>query len=131
FKQEDVTYEGWAIECRINAENPFKDFMPSPGKIVTYLPPGGLGVRVDSAVYPNYVIPPFYDSMVAKLIAYDKTRAVAIRRMKRVLDEYIVESVDTSIPFHARIMEHDVFINGDFNTDFLEENPINPKITEE
>lgn len=131
FTQEDVAYEGWAIECRINAENPFKDFMPSPGRIITYLPPGGLGVRVDSAVYPDYVIPPFYDSMVAKLIAYGKTREEAIHRMKRALDEYIVEGVDTTIPFHSRIMEHEVFISGDFNTNFLEENPITPKITDE
>src|SRR5699024_7469547 len=127
FKQEDITFDGWAIECRINAENPYKDFMPSPGKIETYLPPGGLGVRVDSAVYPNYAIPPFYDSMVAKLITYAPTREEAISRMKRALDEYIVEGVHTTIPFHSQIMYHEVFLSGDFNTNFLQENLITPK----
>ncbi|GAA0602713.1 acetyl-CoA carboxylase biotin carboxylase subunit [Virgibacillus siamensis] len=127
FKQEDIEFDGWAIECRINAENPYKNFMPSPGKIETYLPPGGLGVRVDSAAYQEYSIPPFYDSMVAKLIAYGPTRTEAINRMRRSLDEYVVEGVYTTIPFHRQIMEHDVFIKGDFNTKFLEENPIEEK----
>ncbi|WP_077299519.1 acetyl-CoA carboxylase biotin carboxylase subunit [Virgibacillus pantothenticus] len=124
YTQADIILEGWAIECRINAENPFKNFMPSPGTISMYLPPGGLGVRVDAAVYPDYRIPPYYDSMIAKLIAYGKTREEAIHRMKRALDEFIVEGVHTTIPFHQQIMEHPVFINGDFNTKFLEENPI-------
>lgn len=124
FTQEDVEFDGWAIECRINAENPFKNFMPSPGKIDLYLAPGGLGVRVDSAAYPGYSIPPFYDSMIAKLIAYGPTRKAAIDRMKRALDEYVVEGVYTTIPFHRLIMDHDVFVKGDFNTKFLEENPI-------
>lgn len=83
LKQEDVEFEGWAIECRINAENPSKNFMPSPGEIKMYLPPGGLGVRVDSAAYPGYSIPPYYDSMIAKVITYGKTRDEAIARMKR------------------------------------------------
>src|SRR5699024_6145547 len=103
LKQEDIKMNGWAIECRINAENPFNHFLPSPGKISMYLPPGGLGIRVDSAVYPGYSIPPFYDSMIAKLIAYGPTRDEAIRRMQRALDEYIVEGVDTTIPFHRMI----------------------------
>ncbi|HLR08217.1 MAG TPA: acetyl-CoA carboxylase biotin carboxylase subunit [Bacillota bacterium] len=124
LKQEDIKMNGWAIECRINAENPFNHFLPSPGKISMYLPPGGLGIRVDSAVYPGYSIPPFYDSMIAKLIAYGPTRDEAIRRMQRALDEYIVEGVDTTIPFHRMIMEHDVFVKGDFNTDFLNDYPI-------
>nr|WP_246484749.1 acetyl-CoA carboxylase biotin carboxylase subunit [Virgibacillus salarius] len=124
IKQSDVTLEGWAIECRINAENPFKNFMPSAGTIEMYLPPGGLGVRVDSAVYSDYRIPPYYDSMVAKLITYGKTREEAVKRMKRALDEFVVEGVYTTIPFHRLIMDHEVFINGDFNTKFLEENPI-------
>ncbi|WP_010530948.1 acetyl-CoA carboxylase biotin carboxylase subunit [Lentibacillus jeotgali] len=127
FRQEDIEFEGWAMECRINAESPFKNFMPSPGKIDLYLPPGGLGVRVDSGAYPGYSIPPFYDSMVAKLITYGKTREEAINRMKRSLDEYVVEGVDTTIPFHRQIMDHAVFVNGDFNTKFLEENPITEK----
>lgn len=119
-KQEDVTFNGWAIECRINAENPFKNFIPSPGEIKMYLPPGGLGVRVDSAVYQGYRIPPYYDSMIGKLITYGATRKEAIDRMKRALDEFIIDGVHTTIPFHQRIMDHDVFVNGDFNTNFLE-----------
>ncbi|SHF59715.1 acetyl-CoA carboxylase biotin carboxylase subunit [Ornithinibacillus halophilus] len=124
FTQDEITFEGWSIECRINAENPFKNFMPSPGKIDMYLPPGGLGVRIDSAAYPSYNIPPYYDSMIAKLITYGATREEAITRMKRALDEFIVDGVHTTIPFHKLIMEHDVFVKGDFNTNFLEENPI-------
>lgn len=120
FKQEDIEFEGWSIECRINAENPYKNFMPSAGKIDMYLPPGGLGVRVDSAAYPGYSIPPYYDSMVAKLITYGRDRDEAIRRMRRALDEFVVEGVHTTIPFHQRMMEHEVFVNGDFNTKFLE-----------
>lgn len=124
FAQKDIEFEGWAIECRINAENPFKNFMPSPGRIDMYLPPGGFGVRIDSAAYPGYSIPPFYDSMIAKLITYGPTREEAISRMKRALDEFVVEGIHTTIPFHRLIMEHEVFENGDFNTKFLEENPI-------
>ncbi|HLR62443.1 MAG TPA: acetyl-CoA carboxylase biotin carboxylase subunit [Lentibacillus sp.] len=127
FRQENIEFEGWAMECRINAESPFKNFIPSPGKIDLYLPPGGLGVRVDSGAYPGYSIPPFYDSMVAKLITYGKTRKETIDRMKRSLDEFVVEGVDTTIPFHRQIMDHAVFVNGDFNTKFLEENPITEK----
>lgn len=118
--QEDVTFNGWAIECRINAENPEKNFMPSAGRVEGYLPPGGFGVRVDSAVYPGYMIPPFYDSMVAKLIVHGKTREEAIARMKRALSEFVVEGVYTTIPFHQKLLEHDVFVNGEFNTKFLE-----------
>ncbi len=120
YKQEDITFNGWAMECRINAENPEKDFMPSAGKIEMYLPPGGLGVRVDSAAYPGYQIPPYYDSMIAKLITYGKTRKEAVDRMKRALDEFAVEGVYTTIPFHRKMMVHPVFVDGDFNTRFLE-----------
>lgn len=122
--QDDIDLNGHSIECRINAENPFKNFMPSAGTVDMYLAPGGLGVRVDSAVYPGYSIPPYYDSMVAKLIVHAPTREEAIQRMKRALDEFIVEGVHTTIPFHQRIMNHEVFKKGDFNTNFLEENPI-------
>ncbi|HLS60641.1 MAG TPA: acetyl-CoA carboxylase biotin carboxylase subunit [Virgibacillus sp.] len=124
IKQEEITFEGWSIECRINAENPFKDFMPSAGTIDMYLPPGGFGVRVDSAAYPGYTIPPYYDSMIAKLITYGPTREEAITRMKRALDEFVIEGIHTTIPFHRLIMDHEVFVKGDFNTNFLEENPI-------
>jgi acetyl-CoA carboxylase biotin carboxylase subunit len=120
LKQQDVTFTGWAIECRINAENPEKNFMPSAGKIKMYLPPGGLGVRIDSAAYPGYTIPPYYDSMIAKVIAYGSTRDEAIARMKRALSEFVVEGIHTTIPFHLKLLEHEKFVDGNFNTKFLE-----------
>ncbi|MCM3359895.1 acetyl-CoA carboxylase biotin carboxylase subunit [Psychrobacillus sp. FSL K6-4046] len=120
FEQKDIKLNGWAIECRINAENPDKNFMPSPGLVEFYLPPGGLGVRVDSAVYPGYTIPPFYDSMVAKLITFGETREEAIAKMKRALSEFAIEGVDTTIGFHEKLMNHEVFVSGDFDTKFLE-----------
>lgn len=124
YKQEDIKMNGWSIECRINAEDPFKNFIPQPGKVDLYLAPGGLGVRVDSAVYPGYTISPFYDSMVAKLITHGATREEAINRMKRALDEFVIEGVKTTIPFHSLLMDHDVFTEGDFNTNFLQDYPI-------
>jgi acetyl-CoA carboxylase biotin carboxylase subunit len=127
FKQDELKMEGAAIECRINAENPFKNFMPSAGEIEMYLPPGGFGVRVDSQAYSGYHIPPYYDSMIAKLITYGDTREEAIKKMKRALDEFIIEGVHTTIPFHRLIMEHDIFVKGDFNTNFLEDHPIEEK----
>ncbi len=120
YKQEDVSFKGWSIECRINAENPLKNFMPSAGRVDMYLPPGGMGVRVDSAMYSGYTIPPYYDSMVAKLITFADTREEAVSKMKRALDEFVVEGVFTTIPFHLRLMDHEVFKSGDFNTKFLE-----------
>ncbi|KUP06176.1 acetyl-CoA carboxylase [Bacillus coahuilensis p1.1.43] len=127
--QEDVKLEGWSIECRINAENPSKNFMPSPGTIDMYLPPGGFGVRLDSAAYPGYNIPPYYDSMIAKVITYGKTREEAIARMKRALKEFAIEGVYTTIPFHLRLLDHEVFISGDFNTKFLEKYDIMKETT--
>ncbi|NYF24619.1 acetyl-CoA carboxylase biotin carboxylase subunit [Sporosarcina sp. JAI121] len=120
YRQEDIKITGWSIECRINAENPSKNFMPSPGKVTMYMPPGGFGVRVDSAMYTGYSIPPFYDSMVAKLIVHGDTREEAVARMKRALDEFIIEGVDTTIPFHLKLMGNEVFESGDFDTKFLE-----------
>lgn len=120
FTQDDIILDGWAIECRINAENAAKGFMPSPGKITNYLAPGGFGVRVDSAAYPGYAIPPYYDSMIAKLIVWGKDRNEAIERMKRALGEFVVEGVHTTIPFHLKVMDHEVFLSGDFDTKFLE-----------
>ncbi|MBI0577760.1 acetyl-CoA carboxylase biotin carboxylase subunit [Neobacillus cucumis] len=120
LKQADVTMGGWAIECRINAENPAKNFMPSPGKIEEYCLPGGFGVRVDSAIYAGYQIPPFYDSMVAKLIVHGRTRNEAIQKMLRALDEFTVKGVATTIPFHQALLKNDVFTSGEFNTNFLE-----------
>lgn len=122
--QEDVTLDGWAIECRINAENPEKKFMPSPGKIKMYLVPGGLGVRVDSAAYPGYTISPYYDSMIAKVITYGKTRDEAIARMKRALGEFVIEGIHTTIPFHLRLLNNEQFVSGEFNTKFLELNDV-------
>ncbi|HJV16595.1 MAG TPA: acetyl-CoA carboxylase biotin carboxylase subunit [Bacillales bacterium] len=120
LSQEDVTFNGWAIECRINAENPEKNFMPSPGNIKMYLPPGGLGVRIDSAVYPGYTISPFYDSMIAKVITYGSSRKEAISRMKRALGEFVIEGIHTTIPFHLKLLENEQFVAGHFNTKFLE-----------
>ncbi|CAH0177963.1 Biotin carboxylase [Peribacillus sp. Bi96] len=120
LSQADVTFNGWSIECRINAENPEKNFMPSAGKIHMYLPPGGYGVRVDSAAYPGYSIPPYYDSMIAKLIVHAPTREEAIEKMKRALGEFVIEGVHTTIPFHIKLLQHEQFVSGEFNTKFLE-----------
>ncbi|KOF57111.1 MULTISPECIES: acetyl-CoA carboxylase biotin carboxylase subunit [Clostridium] len=124
FTQEDVKINGCAVECRINAENAFKNFMPCPGKIKKYFPPGGFGIRVDSAAYSGYKITPFYDSMIAKVIAWGRNREEAIERMKRALDEFEIEGIDTTIPFHKRLLENQAFITGKFNTNFLEKNKI-------
>ncbi|OMD34774.1 acetyl-CoA carboxylase biotin carboxylase subunit [Paenibacillus odorifer] len=124
FTQEDIVINGWSIECRINAEDPERNFMPSPGKIGFYLPPGGLGVRVDSAAYPGYTISPFYDSMIAKLIVWAPTRQQAIAKMKRALAEFAVEGIHTTIPFHQKLLEHPVFLDGNFDIKFLEEHEI-------
>jgi acetyl-CoA carboxylase biotin carboxylase subunit len=127
FRQEDIRIHGWAMECRINAENPAQQFMPSPGRVSAYSPPGGFGVRVDSAVYAGYDISPFYDSMIAKLIVWGKDRQDAIRRMKRALREFEVEGVMTTIPFHLILLEHELFVQGNFDTNFLETNEITVK----
>jgi acetyl-CoA carboxylase, biotin carboxylase subunit len=109
-----------AIECRINAEDPYNDFRPSPGRITVLHQPGGHGVRVDSHVYAGYVIPPYYDSMIGKLITVAQTRNEAISTMYRALSEYVIEGVKTTIPFHLQLMQDDRFRSGDFNTKFLE-----------
>lgn len=109
-----------AIECRINAEDPYNDFRPSPGKITTLHTPGGHGVRVDSHVYTGYVIPPYYDSMIGKLITVAQTREEAINTMYRALSEYVIEGVKTTIPFHLQLMQHEDFRKGNFTTKFLE-----------
>lgn len=120
LRVKKVKREGHSIECRINAENPDKNFAPSPGKITTFHIPGGLGVRVDTHAYANYVIPQYYDSMIAKLIVTADDREEAIKRMYRALDEFIVEGIHTTIPFHKKVMRHEKFIDGDFDTSFIE-----------
>lgn len=120
-EQEDITVKGHAIECRINAEDPMADFAPNPGKITGYRSPGGIGVRVDSGVYMNYTIPPFYDSMISKLIVYGMSRNEAISRMRRALDEYIILGVKTTIPFHKSMMLSEHFREGKLHTHFVDQ----------
>ncbi|MGV3051940.1 acetyl-CoA carboxylase biotin carboxylase subunit [Staphylococcus chromogenes] len=120
YTQEDIQINGHAIEFRVNAENPYKNFMPSPGKITQYLTPGGYGVRIESACYNNYMIPPYYDSMVAKLIVHQPSRDEAIMTGLRALNEFVVMGIDTTIPFHIRLLGHPVFREGFFSTKFLE-----------
>lgn len=125
FAQSDLKINGWSIECRINAEDSERNFMPSPGLIPFYLAPGGAGVRIDSAVYPGYTISPHYDSMIAKLIVWGATREEAIARMKRALSEFAIEGIRTTIPFHLKLLNHPKFVSGDFDIKFLEEHNIN------
>jgi acetyl-CoA carboxylase biotin carboxylase subunit len=120
YKQSDVQIVGHSIECRINAEDPVK-FTPSPGKITAFNIPGGPGVRVDTAVYPGYVVPPYYDSMIAKLIVHARTRDLAIARMRRALSMMVIEGIKTTIPLHEKIMADERFQKGDFSTKFMEE----------
>ncbi|ERN41210.1 acetyl-CoA carboxylase, biotin carboxylase subunit [Rubidibacter lacunae KORDI 51-2] len=121
FTQADVQVRGHAIECRINAEDPDRDFRPQPGRISAYLPPGGPGVRVDSHVYTDYEIPPYYDSLIGKLIVWGPTRDVAIRRMQRALRECAITGVTTTIGFHQKILETPAFLAGDVYTNFIEQ----------
>ena len=109
-----------SIECRINAEDSENDFMPNPGKILNLHFPGGHGVRIDTHVYSGYIIPPHYDSMIAKLITTAQTREEAINKMKRALDEFVIEGVKTTIPFHKKMMEHPDFISGNYTIRFME-----------
>ncbi|MHB9094096.1 MAG: acetyl-CoA carboxylase biotin carboxylase subunit [Eubacteriales bacterium] len=120
YTQKDIIINGWAMECRINAEDPNRNFMPSPGTITGYHAPGGMGVRVDSAAFEGYQIPPYYDSMIAKLVVWGKDRNEAIARMKRALEEFMVEGVKTTIPFHLRILDNAFFQRGDFYTNFIQ-----------
>ncbi len=118
--QEDIRFKGHAIECRINAEDPANNFRPAPGQITSFHTPGGHGVRVDTHAYAKYVIPPFYDSMIAKLITYAKDRDYAIMKMKRALDEFIIEGIPTTIPFHRAVIQDKVFKSGIYSTKFIE-----------
>jgi len=109
-----------AIECRINAEDPYNDFRPSPGKITTLHAPGGHGVRLDTHVYAGYTIPPNYDSMIAKLITTAQTRQEAINKMKRALDEFVIQGVKTTIPFHRQLMDEEQYVAGNYTTAFMD-----------
>jgi len=120
YSQEDIKINGVAIECRINAEDPEKNFSPSPGKVTAFHLPGGPGIRVDTHVFAGYTISSSYDSLIAKLISWGINRSEAILRMKRALEEFVIEGVKTIIPLHQRIIEHDAFIKGKFYTDFVE-----------
>ncbi|MBI2447320.1 MAG: acetyl-CoA carboxylase biotin carboxylase subunit [Candidatus Omnitrophica bacterium] len=120
YNQDDVKVNGWSIEARINAEDPDNNFMPSPGRITNYILPGGPGVRVDTHAYPGYDVPPYYDSLIGKLITYGKNRQDTIRIMQRALDEYVVEPIKTTIPFHKGVFHNPQFIRGQIYTDFVE-----------
>ena len=119
IKQDDIVFRGHAIECRINAEHP-TTFRPSPGKITYYHPPGGLGVRVDSAVYAGYVIPPNYDSLIGKLIVHGRTRSETLMRLRRALDEFIVDGVSTTLPLYRTLVRNNDIQNGDYDIHWLE-----------
>jgi pyruvate carboxylase subunit A len=120
LSQDEVTLNGWAIECRINAEDPTREFVPTPGRITGYLPPGGTGVRVDGGVYAGYTVPPFYDPLLAKVICWGRDRSEAISRMKRALREYAILGVRSNIPFHLAVMENERFVRGELGTHFIE-----------
>jgi acetyl-CoA carboxylase biotin carboxylase subunit len=119
YTQKDIVFQGHAIECRINAENP-ETFTPSPGKIVGYHPPGGLDVRVDSALYDGYKVPPHYDSMIAKLIVHGSNRNECLLRLRRALEEFVIGGIDTTLPLHRRLIAQPDFINGDYDIHWLE-----------
>jgi len=119
YEQNDIVINGMALECRINAEDPDKGFMPSSGKIDNYVVPGGPGVRVDSGVYPGYSITPFYDSLIAKLIVWETDRESLLLRMERALEEFFIDGVKTTIPFHLQILNNAHFHKGDYNTNFI------------
>ncbi|MEK9647384.1 MAG: acetyl-CoA carboxylase biotin carboxylase subunit [Alphaproteobacteria bacterium] len=119
FEQSDIAFSGHAIECRITAEHP-ETFVPSPGRVTEYHPPGGLDVRVDSGLYSGYVIPPYYDSLVAKLIVHGRNRNECLMRLRRSLEEYVIGGIETTIPLHQRIVEDSNFVNGDYDIHWLE-----------
>ena len=121
YRQKKINFDGVSIECRITAENPHDDFRSCPGEITTYLEPGGRGVRVDTDAHSGHRVPPYYDSMVAKLIVHEKTRSQALRCLRRALAEYRIEGIDTSIPFFQDIIQHGGYINGEFDIKFVQE----------
>jgi acetyl-CoA carboxylase biotin carboxylase subunit len=121
LKKVKAKPEWYAMECRINAEDPAFDFRPSPGKIVSFHLPGGFGVRVDTHAYAGYEIPPYYDSLVAKLIVKAKSREEVVEKMYHTLDEFIIEGIQTTIPFHKKLMRNEQFRSGVFDTTFIEQ----------
>jgi len=121
YTQDDIHINGWAIECRINAEDPYNHFMPSTGRLALIIPPSGPGVRVDTGVYPGFEISPYYDSMISKLLVWGETRGEAVLRMRRALEEYKILGVKTNIPFHQTLMDSTRFMAGQFDTRFIEE----------
>ena len=126
-RKRSVPMEGHSIECRINAEDPYRNFSPSPGTITTFHPPGGHGVRLDTHAYAGYHIPPFYDSMIGKLIVRGRTRDLAINKMKRALNEFVIEGIKTTIPFHKQLMDSPDFRSGNFDTHFLDSFELKPE----
>jgi acetyl-CoA carboxylase biotin carboxylase subunit len=120
FGQNDIRFSGHAIECRINAENPLT-FAPCPGRVTDYHAPGGLGIRVDSALYAGYTVPPYYDSMIAKLVVHGPDRNICLMRLRRALDEYVISGIDTNIPLHQRLLQAPAFIDGDYTIHWLEQ----------
>ncbi|MFZ5633644.1 MAG: acetyl-CoA carboxylase biotin carboxylase subunit [Bacillota bacterium] len=120
FTQEEVAVKGWSIECRINAEDPLRNFSPCPGTITGYIPPGGPGVRVDSAAYQGWTVPRYYDSMVGKLITWGRDRSEAIARMRRALGEFVIEGVPTTIPFQREVLNNPLFLKGELDTNFIQ-----------
>jgi acetyl-CoA carboxylase biotin carboxylase subunit len=124
YKQNEIKFSGHSIECRINAEDPER-FTPQPGRISLFIPPGGPGVRVDTAAYSGWTVPAHYDSLIAKVIVHGRDRQEAIAKMKRALSEFIIEGIKTTIPFYLKILDNPDFINGNFNTHFLEKNSVN------
>jgi biotin carboxylase len=121
MSQSDVQFKGHAIECRINAEDPFDDFRPCPGRIEMYYSPGGRGVRVDSHVYAGYTVPPYYDSLLSKLVAFGRDRREAMDKMNRALSEYMITGVKTTIPFELAILQDPNFRRGVYSTNFIEQ----------
>jgi acetyl-CoA carboxylase biotin carboxylase subunit len=120
YRQEDIRFSGHAIECRINAEDPERNFLPCPGQIDAYIAPGGPGIRVDSHCYPGYKVPPYYDSLLSKLVAWGRNRNEAIQRMQRALDEYVITGIKCTIPFHQQVLANARFQSGEVTTDFVE-----------
>ena len=126
-QKRTIEMQGHSIECRINAEDPYRNFSPSPGTITTFHPPGGHGVRLDTHAYAGYQIPPFYDSMIGKLIVRGRTRELAINKMRRALDEFVIEGIKTTIPLHKQLMDNPYFQSGDFDTHFLDTFDLKPQ----